>query len=155
MSSRLIDRVRNAQQNAEGSGDEPEDFARIKAELHKEVVESLDFKQVQQIPRDELKMRLRRSLSETINNRQLPLNRAERDRLVDEILDEIMGLGPLEPLLQDPTISDILINGHETVFVERNGRLERAQCRFNSDAHLLQIIDRVAVSYTHLTLPTN
>ncbi len=143
MSSRLIDRVRNAQQNAEGSGDEAADFARIKAELHKEVVNSLDFKQVQQTPRDEVKVRLRRSLSETINSRQLPLNRVERDRLVDEILDEIMGLGPLEPLLQDPTISDILINGHQTVFVERNGRLEPANCRFNSDAHLLQIIDRI------------
>ena len=64
-----------------------------------------------------------------------------------------MGLGPLEPLL-DPTITDILINGHETVFVERNGRLERAQCRFNSDAHLLQIIDRVVSQSVESTSPT-
>jgi len=143
MSSRLIDRVRNAQQNADDSNQSGEDFAKIKAELHKEIVGSLDFEQVQRTPREELKQRLRRSLSETINNRQLPLNRQERDRLADEILDEIMGLGPLEPLLQDPTITDILINGHNTVYVERNGRLERAACRFNSEAHLLQIIDRV------------
>ena len=143
MSSRLIDRVRNAQQNADETAQSGEDFAKIKAELHKEIVASLDFEQVQKTPREELKQRLRRSLSETINNRHLPLNRVERDRLVDEILDEIMGLGPLEPLLQDPTITDILINGPDTVYVERNGRLERAACRFNSEAHLLQIIDRV------------
>ena len=143
MSSRLIDRVRNAQQNTSGDGSGPDDFARIKTELHKELVASLDFEQVRKTPRDELKARLRRSLSETIQNRQLPLNRAERDRLADEILDEITGLGPLEPLLEDSTITDILINGHDTVFVERNGRLERAACRFNSPEHLMQIIDRI------------
>jgi pilus assembly protein CpaF len=143
MSSRLIDRVRNAQQNSDGGAPSGEDFAKIKSELHKEIVASLDFEQVQKTPREELKQRLRRSLSDTINNRQLPLNRLERDRLVDEILDEIMGLGPLEPLLQDPTITDILINGPNVVYVERRGKLERAACRFNSEAHLLQIIDRV------------
>ena len=143
MSSRLIDRVRNAQQNSAGTGSDSEDFARIKSELHKELVSSLDFEQVQQTPFAELKERLRRSLAETIHARQLPLNRAERDRLVSEILDEITGLGPLEPLLEDPTISDILINGPDQVYIERNGRLESANCRFNSDEHLLQIIDRV------------
>ena len=143
MSSRLIDRVRNAQQNVSGDGPGGDDFARIKGDLHKEIVGSLDFEQVRKTPREELKSRLRRSLSDTIQNRQLPLNRAERDRMVDEILDEITGLGPLEPLLDDDSITDILINGPDTVYVERNGRLERAQCRFNSDQHLMQIIDRV------------
>ena len=143
MSSRLIDRVRNAQQNVSGDGSSGDDFARIKGDLHKEIVGSLDFEQVRKTPREELKSRLRRSLSDTIQNRQLPLNRAERDRMVDEILDEITGLGPLEPLLDDDSITDILINGPDTVYVERNGRLERAQCRFNSDQHLMQIIDRV------------
>jgi pilus assembly protein CpaF len=138
MSSRLIDRVRNAQQKSAGDGSEPEDFSRIKSELHKELVASLDFEQVQQTPREELKERLRKSLADTIHTRQLPLNRAERDRLVNEILDEITGLGPLEPLLEDPTISDILINGPDKVYVERNGRLEPAVCRFNSNEHLLQ-----------------
>ena len=143
MSSRLIDRVRNAQQNLTGEGPGGDDFARIKGDLHKEIVGSLDFEQVRKTPREELKSRLRRSLSDTIQNRQLPLNRAERDRMVDEILDEITGLGPLEPLLEDDSITDILINGPDTVYVERNGRLERAQCRFNSEQHLMQIIDRV------------
>ena len=143
MSSRLIDRVRNAQQNASGEGSGADDFARIKRDLHKEIVGSLDFEQVRKTPREELKQRLRRSLSDTIQNRQLPLNRAERDRMVDEILDEITGLGPLEPLLDDDSITDILINGPDTVYVERNGRLERASCRFNSEQHLMQIIDRV------------
>ena len=143
MSSRLIDRVRNAQQKAQGADSGTEDFARIKGELHKELVASLDFEQVNQIPREELQHRLRKSLSDTINTRQLPLNRAERDRLVEEILNEITGLGPLEPLLRDPGITDILINGADTVYVEREGRLERANCTFNSNEHLMQIIDRV------------
>jgi pilus assembly protein CpaF len=141
MSSRLIDRVKNAHQGTDGA--EAEDFARIKMDLHKELVASLDFAAVQKTSREELKTSLRHSLSETIHTRQLPLNRAERDRMVDEILDEIMGLGPLEALLADPTISDILINGPDTVYVERDGKLERAACRFNSSEHLMQIIDRI------------
>jgi pilus assembly protein CpaF len=143
MSSRLIDRVRNAQQKVQGADSGTEEFTRIKSELHKELVASLDFEQVHQISRDELQQRLRKSLADTINTRQLPLNRSERDRLVEEILNEITGLGPLEPLLRDPSITDILINGADTVYVEREGRLERVDCSFNSNEHLMQIIDRV------------
>lgn len=144
MSSRLIDRVKSAQQKA---GTNPEtdaqEYARIKQQLHKELVESLDFDRVRSLPKDELAGRLRASLTETIESQSLPLNRMERDRLVSEILDEVTGLGPLEPLLQDPTITDILINGPDTVYVERNGKLEPAKCRFNDTAHLMHIIDRI------------
>src|SRR5262249_61568235 len=68
----------------------------------------------------------------------------ERERLVNEVMDETFGLGPLEPLLRDPTISDILINGPKTVYIERAGRLERVNVAFNDDRHLLQIVQRIA-----------
>jgi pilus assembly protein CpaF len=147
MASRLIDRVKSAEQKA---GAHPttdaQEYARIKQALHKELVESLDFERVRTLPKDELSNRLRASLTETIDARSLPLNRAERDQMVAEILDEVTGLGPLEPLLQDPTITDILINGPDIVYVERNGKLERAACRFNDTQHLMHIIDRVVSS---------
>src|SRR5689334_20842247 len=111
---RLIDRVRGAQGRLSGprpggaggpglaaSGD----FSQIKRELHNELIESLDFEQVGNTPREELAARLRQTLTERVEARQLPLNRVERERLVEEILDNILGLGPLEPLLRDPEVS--------------------------------------------------
>src|SRR5262249_44810199 len=71
------------------------------------------------------------------------LNRTERERVVNEVLDETFGLGPLEPLMHDPTVSDILINGHDTVYVERHGVLERSPVTFTDERHLLHIIQRV------------
>src|SRR5262249_43339563 len=73
-----------------------------------------------------------------------PLEEAERNRLVDELLDEAFGLGPLEPLMSDPTISDILVNGPDTVYVERGGRLEPTNVVFADNSHLLQVIQRIA-----------
>jgi pilus assembly protein CpaF len=74
---------------------------------------------------------------------KLPLNRDERDALVEQILDEIFGLGPLEPLMQDPEITDILVNAHDRVYVERHGKLHPTDVRFQDDRHLLQVIDRI------------
>ncbi len=143
-SSKLIDRVRGAHQRYRaGSSTDSAEFERIKKQLHNELLESLDFEQVGRTPRDELSRRLRLTLTETVETRALPLNRLERERLVEEILDEILGLGPLEPLLRDPEISDILINGHDTVYVEKKGKLQKVDVRFNGDAHLMQIIDRI------------
>src|SRR5690348_12541941 len=112
---RLIDRVRGAQGRFRGPGGTPPgatgglgmtggtgDFAQVKRDLHNELIESLDFEQVGNTPREELAARLRQTLTERVEARQLPLNRMERERLVEEILDNILGLGPLEPLLRDP-----------------------------------------------------
>lgn len=144
MSSRLIDRVRGAQQRYRSptAGESPE-FEQVKRQLHTELIEALDFEQVSKTPRDELSIRLRKTLSDQIESRSLPLNRVERERLVDEILDDILGLGPLEPLLRDPEVSDILINGPKTVYIEKKGRLQKTNVRFQDDAHLMQIIDRI------------
>jgi pilus assembly protein CpaF len=148
-SSRLIDRVRGAQQRfkmaapAPGQQQDNEEFDRIKKQLHQDLIESLDFEQVGQTPREELASRLRATLTEQVELRNLPLNRLERERLVEEILDDILGLGPLEPLLRDPEISEILINGPDQVFVEKKGILQRYPLRFQDNRHLMQIVDRI------------
>lgn len=142
--SRLIDRVRGAQERFRTTtSTDSVEFERIKKQLHAELIEKLDFEQVAKTARPELSRRLRATLTDTVEARKLPLNRLERERLVEEILDEIVGLGPLEPLLRDTEISDILINGPETVFVEKKGKLQRLDMRFNDNAHLMQIIDRI------------
>jgi pilus assembly protein CpaF len=144
MASRLIDRVRGAHQRYKtGASADSVEFERIKKRLHQELIESLDFDQVSRTPRAELASRLRHTLTDQVETRSLPLNRLERERLVEEILDEILGLGPLEPLLRDAEISDILINGHDTVYIEKKGRLQQVDVRFNSNEHLMQIIDRI------------
>jgi pilus assembly protein CpaF len=152
--TRLIDRVRGAQsrfRNESGAGSvafraDTKEFERIKKELQDEVIESLDFEQVGQTPREELADRLRVTLTERVETRQLPLNRMERERLVEEILDNILGLGPLEPLLRDPEVSDIMINGPKVVYVERKGKLVKTNVTFNDQKHLMQIIDRIVAA---------
>ena len=145
MSSRLIDRVRGAQarfRQTPGSTNQ-EEYERIKRALHNEIIESLDFEQVGSTPRDELADKLRETLTIEVEGRALPLNRMERERLVEEILDDILGLGPLEPLLKDPDISDILVNAFDQVFVEKRGLLQRVDARFHDNRHLMQVIERI------------
>jgi len=142
--SRLIDRVRGAQQRYKAGGQtDSAEFEQIKKRLHNEIIDQLDYEKVGKTPRDELGRQLRSTLTTLVESRSLPLNRLERERLVEEILDEILGLGPLEPLLRDPQISDILINGYETIFVEKKGKLQRVESKFNNNTHLMQIIDRI------------
>jgi len=141
----LIDRVRGARDRSSGAGGE--EFERLKRDLQDEVIESLDFDQVSNTPREELAERLRGTLTERIEaSKQLPLNRMERERLVEEILDNILGLGPIEPLLRDPEVTDIMINGAKTIFVERKGRIVRTNVEFTDDQHLMKIIERIVAA---------
>jgi pilus assembly protein CpaF len=146
VSSRLIDRVRGAQQRfktgAPSSTDSAE-YEKIKKTLHAELLEMLDFEQIGSTPREELSARLRDTLTAEVEARSLPLNRIERERLVEEILDDILGLGPLEQILKDPDVSDILINGHDNIYVEKKGMLQRIDVRFNDNRHLMQVIERI------------
>lgn len=148
---RRIDRARGAQKGRSrgssyaGTGSSA-DFERIKKDLHNQLIESIDFDQVGNTPREELAQRLRATLTDRVEARQLPLNRMERERLVEEILDDILGLGPLEPLLRDPEVSDIMINGPKTVFVERKGRIVKTNVVFNSNKHLMQVIERIVAA---------
>ena len=119
------------------------DYQQVKADLHRRILDRLDLEKlgrsVGDAARDEVLMLIRN----TINSEAVPLSFAERERLAREILDEIFGLGPLEPLLKDPTISDILVNRFDKVYVERGGKLEPTGLSFKDDAHLMQIIDRI------------
>ncbi len=139
----VIQRVRRNQERLRNHKAQPNDMDRIKRQLHAELVDALDFERLGQTPREELAGQLRAVLTMQVEARSLPLNRIEREQLVEEILDEVLGLGPLEPLLRDDSITDILINGPEQVWVERGGTLEELDVRFQSDEHLQQIIDRI------------
>lgn len=121
----------------------PEIYHEIKRELHQRLVDKLDLKTIEKLPREQLRDELRLLLSGILVGSDLPLNRFEREQMVEALLDEITGLGPLEPLLRDQSISDILVNGYATVFIERYGKLEPTGVRFQDNEHLLQIINRI------------
>jgi pilus assembly protein CpaF len=118
-------------------------YEQTKHTLHTELVASLDPVALQRLGRTELEAELRQRLAATVHSRDLPITATEQDKIVDEILDEILGYGPLERLLRSEDITDILVNGPETIYVERRGKLERVDARFRDEAHLRHVIDRI------------
>jgi pilus assembly protein CpaF len=119
------------------------DMVDIKARVHRKLLERLNLANLDSVGREAAANTIRETIQEMFAWENIALNLEERDRLAQEILDEIFGLGPLEPLMKDPEVSDILVNTHKSVFVERNGRLYRTDVRFQDDRHLLQVIDRI------------
>lgn len=119
------------------------EFQRIKSDVHRQVINQIDLSLMGVMQERELRMEIRRVAEKLLADREDLLNMDERERLMNEVLDETFGLGPLEPLLRDPSITDILINGADTVYVERRGRLERTRVSFANDSHLTKIIQRV------------
>jgi pilus assembly protein CpaF len=119
------------------------EFQHLKAELHRTVLDRLNLESLQQMERETAISGIRSLIKDLMNQEMTPLSTAERRLIIDEILNEIFGLGPLEPLLADPGINDILVNTHDQIFVERNGRLETSPVTFKDDNHLMQIIDRI------------
>ena len=115
----------------------------IKARIHKQLIERLNLSNLDSHDRETVVAEIRRAIQDLLARDAAPLNFDERERLVEEVLHEIFGLGPLEPLLQDPTVSDILVNTHTQVYIERDGRIERTDVRFKDNRHLLQVIDRI------------
>lgn len=122
-----------------------ENYYDVKASIHERLIESLDLTVVEQLPEDRLGAEIARLVEKILREeyRNAPLNSSERRQIVMEIQDEVLGLGPLEPLLQDPTINDILVNNYKQVFVERHGKLQKVATRFKDDDHLRKIIDRI------------
>ena len=118
-------------------------FDDLKRHIHSKLVEKLDFTRVKDLASDALRRDIRRVVEHLCDTENPLLNRMERERLIDEILDETLGFGPLEVFLKDPTISDILVNGAKCVYVERRGKLEKSDVVFRDNDHLLQIIDRI------------
>ena len=116
---------------------------RLKTQLHQQLIANMNLAAINTVDPETLRIEVRRVLEELCNRSSILLNRAVRERLVTEVMDETFGLGPLEPLLADPTISDILINGYNVVYVERNGRLEKANVAFNDERHLVNTVQRI------------
>jgi pilus assembly protein CpaF len=119
------------------------EYQQVKADLHRKILDRLDLEKLGRTPNDAAREEVLLLIRNTVNSEAVPLSFAERERLAREILDEIFGLGPLEPLLKDPTVSDILVNRFDKVYVERAGKLEPTGLSFKDDAHLMQIIDRI------------
>ncbi|HTZ97484.1 MAG TPA: CpaF family protein [Terriglobales bacterium] len=120
------------------------EYQQVKADLHRKILDRLDLEKLGRTPSDTARDEVLLLIRNTVNSEAVPLSFAERERLSREILDEIFGLGPLEPLLKDPTVSDILVNRFDRVYVERAGKIERMPgLSFKDDAHLMQIIDRI------------
>lgn len=115
----------------------------LKGSLHSKVINEVDLESLNRLDEDVAKAQLRQVIHDILQREKTPLTLTEREQLVTEILDEVFGLGPLQPLLADPTLSDILVNGAHSVYVERRGKLERANVRFNDNDHLMRIIDRI------------
>ncbi len=116
----------------------------IKSAVHRELIKRMDLEKLPFIQGNPAAQRqLMTLIHQLIGEEGIPLSSAERDRLAKELMDEVFGLGPLEPLLQDPTVSDILVNTHNTVYVERRGILEKTNVVFKDDVHLMHIIDKI------------
>ena len=119
------------------------DLGKVKTAIHRRLIQRLNLDRVTQLNRDAVRAEVAQIVENLTTAESTPMTLQERERLALEVLDEVFGLGPLEPLLKDPTISDILVNTYKDVYVERRGLLERTNVQFRDEAHLLAIIDRI------------
>ncbi|MCR9211452.1 MAG: ATPase, T2SS/T4P/T4SS family, partial [bacterium] len=116
----------------------------VKGRLHGQLLDDLDRRGLLTANNEQLKEEVDAFVAEIAETEQLPLNDSERSRLADDLLEETLGLGPLAPLMADPSVTDILVNGPHHVFVERYGKLELTEVEFRDDDHLTRIIQRIA-----------
>ena len=130
-----------AAQKTGGQGLDP--YQELKSRIHRQLIERLDLSNAETIGRTQLRNEIGMILADIINKENVPLSQTERERLIIDVQHETFGLGPLEPLLADPDIADILVNNSRTVYVERFGKLHKVDVVFRDDAHLMQIIDRI------------
>ena len=116
----------------------------LKVQVHRELLDEINLAQLEKMSRAQVETEAGDLIADILGRHQLALNASERRAMVGDVLDELLGLGPLEPLLQDETITDILVNGHDIVFVERRGLLQRVETRFKDEKHLFRIIQKIA-----------
>ena len=117
-----------------------------KVRLHRRLIEEINLSVLEKLPEDQVRNHVQQLVAQYVLSERLALNTHELGNFVSEILDEMRGLGPLEPLLKDPAVNDILINGHECVYIERHGILEPTAVRFKDEAHLLRIVNKVVAA---------
>ena len=115
----------------------------VRTRIHREMLSRLDLNQLEKMAPDALRAELQWLAGQLMDELKIALNESERRQVIQGIQDEMLGLGPLEPLLADPGISDILVNGPQQTWIERRGKLERSAVRFDDDAHLRRVIDRI------------
>lgn len=115
----------------------------LKSRLHEALLDRLNLSMIDKVEKPELKRQIAGLVTQLLKDEGVPMRADDFSKLVDELIFEVMGLGPLEPLLADPTINDILVNAHDNVYVERYGLLERTNVRFRDERHLLRIIDKI------------
>jgi pilus assembly protein CpaF len=118
-------------------------YFELKSEIHRKLIGVLNLERVSSIPKDRVRSEIGRVVERLLEEERVPMTAAEQNKIIEEVLDEVLGLGPLEPLLKEPSISDILINRHNKIFIERNGKLSESHVRFKDDAHLLHIIEKI------------
>ena len=129
-----------------GHGNGQYTFQEMKSRLHRALINRMDLTKLTSLPPDQVHAEVSRLAESVLIQEKLPLSAAERERLVNEVQHELFGLGPLEPLLGDSTISDILVNSHRTIYIERRGKLEQTDVAFKDDEHLMRVIERIVSS---------
>lgn len=115
----------------------------LKSLIHKKLLTVLNLERVSSLPKDRLRAEIGRVVERLLEEERVPMTAAEQNRIIEEVLDEVLGLGPLEPLLKEPSISDILVNRCDKVYIERGGKLSEVPVRFRDDAHLMHIIEKI------------
>ena len=119
------------------------EYQELKSSVHRDLISRVDLERVANQRDERIRSQVLSVIQDLVANLKTPLSGRERERLALEVLDEVFGLGPLEPLLQDPTINDILVNGPKQTYVERSGVLEESNVMFKDNAHLLNVIDKI------------
>jgi pilus assembly protein CpaF len=118
-------------------------YVELKGNVHRKLLNRLNLEALAQADRPRAESEIRTLLGELLSEENIPISLGERELLFSELVDDVFGLGPLEPLLRDPAVSDILVNTHKNVFVERGGQIERVTATFQDDKHLMRVIDRI------------
>ncbi len=136
-------------QNIPGNGSDgtgQHSFQEMKSRLHRTLINRMDLTKLSSLTPEQVHAEVSRLAETVLAQEAMPLSISERERLVNDVQHELFGLGPLEPLLKDPTISDILVNSHNTIYVERRGKIEPTTVRFKDDEHLMRVIERIVSS---------
>jgi len=146
----LREQLQHADHNGNGSRDSAIRHAAtaashydISLRLHRKLLDKIDLTAIETMPGERVRSEIRAVMDRLLDEETVPVSTVERQQITQDILHEVLGLGPLEPLLADPSVSEILVNGHRQVYVERSGRLVLTPVRFGSDAHLMKIIDKI------------
>lgn len=128
---------------AQGTVRTADRYFELKSEIHKKLIGVLNLEKVSSLPKDRVRAEIGRVVERLLEDERVPMTTSEMNKMVEEVLDEVLGLGPLEPLLKEPSISDILVNGYNKVYIERGGKLSLSPVRFKDNAHLLHIIEKI------------